>query len=116
MTEVKISEVLHLAADKYLAEDVGYDLDLQDEHSCLAIISAIRELVPAELKIGSLYIRICLGLEEMGLNTRRGSQFDEFCVEDSEVVYDYLSINKASQGARYNWLKFAAMIAEEQGV
>lgn len=114
MTEVKISEVLHLAADKYLAEDWEYDRVLQDEFSCIAIIMAVKELVPSRKIADSFYNRIRIGLEEMGIDTYRGSQFDEFCT--TSTIPDWLNINKASQGARYTWLKFAAMIAEEQGV
>jgi len=108
MTEVKMSEVLHLAADKYLAEDCEYDWVLQDKFSCIAIIMAVKELIPSQKIADSFYNRIRIGLEKMGIDTYRGSQFNEFG--------DYLTITKASQGARYTWLKFAAMIAEEQGV
>lgn len=105
-----IAEVLHLAADKYL-----YSSQLECNgrgasfYSCCAIQSALMGCEwQGTLSISArkkLERRIFKGLKNMGLNPRAITQFNEFGTFSEE-----------SQGARYAWLKFAAMIAEEQGV
>ena len=67
--KVKISDVLHLAADRYLASDyIEYFSAVKNRFSCCAVSRSLDEL-----------------------------------------------ITEASQGARYAWLKFCAMLYEEQG-
>lgn len=91
-----IAEILHLAADRHLWNDwpqVG-----TAEYSCYAIGRACYSL-RASIR---LELSIYKGLKRMGLKTTSLTQFD--------------SIKHNRQGARYAWLKFAAMIAEEQGV
>ena len=92
---MKISEILHEAADVYLWDGIEDDHDKQ-LYSCDAINTAT-ENTQTLLKIKS-------GLKEMGLNTETFSEFKEF------------PYGEQRQSARYTWLKFAAMIAEEQGV
>lgn len=101
-----IAQVLHLAADKYLYSGGGRVLNF---YSCCAIQSALSGfLIRGELTISErkrLERRIFKGLKNMGLNPSATNQFNEFG-----------DFSKEAQGARYAWLKFAAMIAEEQGV
>lgn len=107
---MKISEILHLAADKHLAVSKYSN---RRRYSCDAVRDAIHEVVDAnclsESERSHLLDRVFIGLEEMGVRKHSITQFYEF--EDSKNL-----ITPESQGARYTWLKFAAMIAEEQGV
>ncbi len=89
----KISEALHLAADKYLFDGVVF-VSNQWSWSCLAVEEACDEL-----RIN--FTMVYRGLENMGLTPFGDGQFSGV---------------KDKQGARYMWLKFAALMAEEQGV
>ena len=103
--EIKISEILHLAADKYLSSAKNRSMYLLDWkhtqwYSCWAIEEAIYELMPLYDDIfEAVSDCIMIGLKAIGCNTDSSSLF-----EDSEYP----------QGDRYMWLKFAAIIAEEQ--
>jgi len=100
---VTIADVLHRAADHWLAvdRDDWYERDNTDEYSCCAVASAAYELgVDAD--------DILDGLMEMGCPTGSHMAFDKFGYQRN--------VNAEIQGARYGWLKFAALIAEEQGV
>lgn len=110
---VTIAEILHLAADKYLAaksSEFWYNRGTKEKYSCCAVSEAARCLWNED-KIDSLEDRNELlnrafkGLEAMGCPINSSDAFDEANV-----------FNPESQQARYAWLKFAAMIAEEQGV
>ena len=107
---MKISEILHLAADEYLAVSKYSN---RQRYSCDAVRDAIHEVASANFMTSDEYHdlldRVFIGLEEMGVRKYSITQFYEF--EDSKNL-----ITPESQGARYTWLKFAAMIAEEQGV
>jgi hypothetical protein len=85
-----IAEVLHRAADRYLEPVFAGE---PTSYSCEAIYEADAVLWP----------RICKGLSEMGLVPHSVTQFEDVPPDER-------------QAARYAWLKFAAMIAEEQGV
>lgn len=88
-----IAEVLHYAADNFLANS-GIPSRGRHYFSCLAVKKAARVLrVPSD--------PIIIGLRNMGVAPASTLEF-----------YDV----KDTQGARYMWLKFAALIAEEQGV
>lgn len=109
----KISTILHDAADIYYRPG---------QFSCNTIALAITKgqccvftrLASSQLgyaKYGTpsqkrMAQRIKIGLENMGLETHSSNQFDDFGDGDSDERF----------AARYNWLKFAALIAEEQGV
>jgi hypothetical protein len=93
-----IAEVLHRAADEFLWDGESqrtWDSDYL--YSCDAIFAGLN--LPANIRT-----RIKLGLIEMGLDAEDFYHFDDF------------RAGPQRQGARYAWLKFAAMIAEEQGV
>lgn len=106
----KISEILHEAADKHLNED-GVWGSGKTKWSCIAILNALTDGVESypDLDYWKEYnpeFKIILeGLKNMGLKTYDGvgTIFQE---ENSDE----------NQQRRYSWLKFAAMLAEEQGV
>lgn len=101
---MKISQVLHKAADKHLAHDyesyIHPSFD-KERFSCCAV----------DLAVGynpDLYHRILEGLTEMGCPTGSIYAFTGMDYDDD--------LDEETQGARYMWLKFAALMAEEQGV
>lgn len=105
----KISEVLHLAADKYLAANAhDYCRKNKARFSCGAVLDAKlslrREGAPP-------WRDIMIGLRKMGCDTSSRNLFikygDTFCGQNE--------INEEVQGMRYFWLKWAALMAEEQG-
>lgn len=89
---MKISEVLHQAADERLWDGVagwwesGFDVW---RFSCDAIGF-------------EKYEALCF-VQELGVDPDGIQQFDEF------------NYGQESQGARYLWLKFAALVAESEG-
>lgn len=105
-TEVKISDVLHLAADKYLAKDFNEfaSWGQKQRYSCCAVDEAL-DVLQCSLK---MHRRVFAGLEAMGC---RCSSFDSF----AHLEVDFNRCTPESQAARYFWLKWAALQAEEQG-
>ena len=109
--EVKISKVLHLAADTYLAacaEDEGWLGPYQ--YTCIAIKKALQVEVDKVSNANYVYhwLIIKSGLQNLGFTDDRGIEvFKEF--------EDGYEPTEQSQGARYLWLKWAALMAEEQG-
>jgi hypothetical protein len=108
--KVTIADILHLAADKYLASDwdeIEYEMG-KDKFSCCAIEQAAEDLLGFhEFMFGEMHPRILDGLKAMGLDTGSLRAFAEWEYRDPQ--YD-------TQHARYGWLKLAALMAEEQGV
>lgn len=112
--DVKISKVLHLAADKYL-EDCSYEKTekySKRRYSCSSIKEAIKNIYNCELRHidaddemapAKLWLRIESGLSELGLKT-----------ESTNAYSDFHGMFEEIQGARYLWLKFCALMAEEQ--
>ena len=96
---MKISEILHEAADVHLWDGID-DNGWLSSYSCCAVDDAIRKLAVPRIVEKSIF----KGLQEMGVKIGFCNQFSEFPEGEQR------------QAARYNWLKFAAMIAEEQGV
>lgn len=108
----KISEILHLAADKCLwhpntSPRTGYE----SEHSCIAILTAMTQNYDANYVFWKQYSqefkRILEGLKNMGLRT------DSY---GEGTIFNKCKTYAEAQETRYAWLKFAAMLAEEQGV
>jgi hypothetical protein len=95
-----IAEVLHRAADEFLWDGFG-PIGTKEYASCLAICRAMGR---AEWDTYKPYGPVFTGLRRLGLDPRTVGAFNEF------------EPNEERQGARYAWLKFAALIAEEQGV
>jgi hypothetical protein len=113
MTQPTIAEILHLAADKFLAKDYEeFDAsNKKEKYSCFAISRATESLNLSDQD--SLEEDIIVGLKEMGL-IGGFSDFSEFY--EGITFGNQRTITPETQGARYAWLKFAALIAEEQGV
>jgi hypothetical protein len=111
LKEIKISEVLHLAADEYIAVSIDNEkFNGPYQYSCTAIRKALRIMVDKTSNADyNFYLsRITTGLHRLGFTDFGGiGVFQEF---------EYFSEpTEASQGARYLWLKFCALMAEEQG-
>lgn len=110
-----IADVLHLAADKYL---VSHSRDeahhLKERFSCCAIGSAIRDITGTYYGTDSEVLRdqVVKGLTNMGCEAGSHTLF----VKHGDMPYDYYNINHDVQGMRYMWLKWAALMAEEQGI
>lgn len=110
-----IADVLHYAADKCLVYDKRYTADdIKEKFSCIAVEEAIFCLTGALYSIDSvaLYRRVMSGLTAMGCDTGNDTLFKKY--GDNPDEYGY--INPEVQGMRYMWLKWAALMAEEQGV
>jgi hypothetical protein len=90
-----IAEVLHRAADEHLWDGSGL-YPIGSEYSCGAGYWASGT--------GRRWTMVRAGLRRMGLDVNSYTEF-------SDVPH-----GPERQAARYAWLKFAAMIAEEQGV
>lgn len=128
MPKFTIADVLHLAADKYLADTYDATVYTNKEHySCCAIHNAIHQLAPKEFLDENGFQRfytgeadetptgkrVFAGLKAMGLDPGSTRLFKNLEKKNPGGRRDP---TPESQGARYSWLKFAAMIAEEQGV
>lgn len=109
-----IADVLHCAADKYLiAESRDIEGRQKGRFSCCAVDEAIIHLTGALFSIDSagLRRRVMNGLKAMGCDTGSSTLF----VKHGDKPYEYGNINPDVQGMRYMWLKWAALMAEEQG-
>ena len=104
---VTIAKILHRAADHWLTVDCDdYDTRSDSEkYSCCAVDSATSELLGWD---NDQALTIFEGFREMGLDTSSGTAFVELGYPKGA--------HHETQAARYTWLKFAALIAEEQGV
>lgn len=108
-----IAEILHYAADKHLASkenEAWYHSGNKEKFSCCAVIEAVHHLydnyeIESDYDCQKLIERIFKGLKAMGCP-----------VNSTDAFGDNDKVNAENQQARYAWLKFAAMIAEEQGV
>ena len=113
---VKISEILHVAADQYLWSGSDYFLKSNEDHdktikyacSCNAIYVAIVQNNSISWKNKQkFFFRVKKGLTAMGLQK---SGVPKYWNSSSNNFDD-----KRVQQERYSWLKFAALVAEEQG-
>lgn len=110
-----IADVLHCAADNHLLAESRYSEGRHKERfSCCAVDEAILHLTGALYSIDSsrLRRRVMDGLKAMGCDTGSSKLFIKY--GDKPMSCDY--INPEVQGMRYMWLKWAALMAEEQGV
>lgn len=107
MKEHTIADILHYAADNCLAstpDDYWVFGGSKDKFSCCAVTEACIKLQGYENYIEKSRL-IKEGLENMG------------CPTDSLNAFkDNRKFVEKNQQARYAWLKFAATMAEEQGV
>lgn len=99
-----MAKVLHLAADEYLA--TGDKYSDRSYFSCDAVRSALLDFNMYETKEASDLFKT---LTRMGVRTYSCSQFSEFQTEDNYPT-------EQSQGARYLWLKWAALMLEENAL
>lgn len=109
-------EVLNLAADHFLVHNRElYDSDQfhGNRYSCVAIfdaVCALRKLPTSKFDSAELRIDLMNFLVELGLDIHADEdQFSEFLVSRERL-------NEASQGARFMWLEFVALVAEEEGL
>lgn len=116
--QIKISEVLHLAADHHLASKDKLGDWGPFQYSCVAIKQALHESLGFEkgkkhthsqgIEFNHHFLNIEKGLRNLGLEyPREIYAFKEF--------EDGFEPTKKSQSARYIWLKWCALMAEEQG-
>ena len=107
----KISEVLHLAADKYLSVDGrphNGDYMYGERFSCCAVSRAVSSFNLPFLIEQDFENDIYAGLKAMGCDTDGTDLFKKY-------GDDHDKGNLTVQGMRYFWLKWAALMAEEQG-
>ncbi len=112
---VTIADVLHYAADKCLISHSRYsERTHKEKFSCCAINEAIFQLNGSlySTETSSLRLRVRAGIKAMGCDTGSSTLFMKY----GDVPFDYSNINLEVQGMRYMWLKWAALMAEEQGV
>lgn len=108
---VELSDVFHLAADKYLAVD--YQNWQEDgnvcQYSCAAIGRALEDILGCRGERFDFLMDFVIhpGLVTLGLDPFSGALYGD--LED-----DYTNPTFRSQAARYSWLKFCAVLAEEQ--
>jgi hypothetical protein len=108
-----VADVLHLAADKCLVAHERYEGVGKEKFSCCAIDEAIYQIHGAYYGYESSQLRRCVveGLKNMGCHTGSHTLFWKYGDPS-----DYSAVNHEVQGMRYMWLKWAALMAEEQGV
>jgi len=109
-----VADVLHFAADKCLVAHSRYTEGSKEKYSCCAIDEAIYRIYGNlySCESGALRNRVMEGLKKMGCRTGSMTLFKKY----GDNAYDYSSVNHEVQGMRYMWLKWAALMAEEQGV
>lgn len=109
MKKYTIAEILHIAADKKLAnkeEQYWYRGGNKERFSCCAVEEAVFSVYDSDsIERDAFISRILAGLQEMGCPIDSTDAFGE----DNRFIAE-------KQQARYGWLKFAAIMAEEQGV
>lgn len=110
MKKYTIAEILHAAADKHLAAKKSESWSHggnKEKFSCCAMHEAVISLnstfTASEVEV--VIDRITKGLKALGCP-----------VDSTDAFHDDFQFNAENQQARYAWLKFAATIAEEQGV
>jgi hypothetical protein len=102
-----VADILHYAADNCLAstpDEYWVNGGSKEKFSCCAAIEACLRLSGSENYLEKSRL-IKQGLENMGCP-----------VQSVHAFKDNLKFVEKNQQARYAWLKFAAMMAEEQGV
>ncbi len=107
-----IAEVLHYAADHCLAAESRFEERRgKKKFSCCAVDEAIVKMTGYAYSGESALLRrrVMDGLKAMGCDTGSSALFKKY----GDKLYKY---NHEVQGMRYMWLKWAALMAEEQGV
>ena len=109
-----VADVLHYAADKCLVAHSRYSEGSKEKYSCCAINEAVYQMTGILYgdESNALRLRVIAGLKAMGCNTGSMTLFKKYGDKPNEYSY----VNHKVQGMRYMWLKWAALMAEEQGV
>lgn len=109
-----VADVLHYAADKCLVAHSRYSEGSKEKYSCCAVEEAIYQMSGRlyDYDSSKLRHRVIAGLRTMGCNTGSMTLFEKY----GDNYMDYSTVNHRVQGMRYMWLKWAALMAEEQGV
>jgi hypothetical protein len=104
---VTIADVLHYAADNFLASTEYEYKNVNNKHkySCTAVTEAC-DILHFNMEYGA-WFGIMAGLKEMGCPTMSMTAFGD---------KGFGVFSEENQHARYFWLKWAALMAEEQGV
>ena len=116
-SEHTVSTILHDAADKYLARSTAERersmkyYSLKNKYSCSAISTALRRSTLTYEQRVDLQKQINFGLVAMDCSICSTSLFMEH-----NDPNNWLEVNSDVQGMRYMWLKWAALMAEEQGL
>lgn len=110
MKTYTIAEILHYAADNCLAStehQYWVNGGNKEKYSCCAVSDAVDKMHGFDTwdKRQAISKRIRIGLSEMGCPVKSLLAFDDHSIFVEE-----------KQQARYAWLKFAAIMAEEQKV
>ena len=108
-----LAYIFSYAADKCLAHKVEQydsywtDYGYKDKFSCCAVESAVEKLFDGQGcgVMGDQHTKARLFLKEHGCP-----------VNSAKAFKDDREFNPNNQQTRYAWLKFAALLAEEQGV
>jgi hypothetical protein len=102
-----VADVLHYAADNCLASTEYEYKNVNNKHkySCTAVTEAC-DILHGNMQYGA-WSGIMAGLKEMGCPIRSSTVFGD---------KGFGVFSEENQQARYFWLKWAALMAEEQGV
>lgn len=117
--KVKISDILHEAADKYLTDDNYDNHYCTESYSCNAIKKAARNLTGENNPY-------CVDVQNLARYSKYTAEYPhqqaalKFVKElgvkvGSSMLFDDVDDDKR-QSYRYAWLKTAAMVAEEEGL
>jgi hypothetical protein len=109
-----VADVLHYAADKCLVAHSRYSEGSgKEKFSCCAVEEAVYRIT-GQVYGGESYKlrrRVIDGLRNMGCDTGSMSLFKKY----GDNYAEFSAVNHEVQGMRYMWLKWAALMAEEQG-
>ena len=93
---MKYSQILRETADIYLPDGTDSQRSIMLDFSCVAIVR--------HPEVRDMHHPIFTFLCDLGCNVVDGKQFNEF------------SLREKRQGARFLWLNFAALVAEDMGI
>lgn len=114
-SEATVADVLHYAADNCLLSHSRYgEGGSKEKFSCCAVDEAVYRITGQVYGGESCKLRrrVIDGLRNMGCETGSSTLFKKH----GDSPDDHNIINHKVQGMRYMWLKWAALMAEEQGV
>lgn len=101
----KISKILREAADEYLSPTGCESLDCA-KYSCDAVYNACYKY---KVSPDAIYVNVIYFLEELGVLAHYGDYHRPQFADEFEA-------GPERQGARFLWLDFAALVAEDEGL